>query len=95
MVGLGLQIILFKTIFDSNEIVDEKIKRLSMDPWKTVDRQVDTNGHRRDWMAMKEVSKIIFNTNHLDEDEDGKTSFSLLKRAARKEVRRIEKINEE
>jgi hypothetical protein len=59
MVGLGLQIILFKTIFDSNEIVDEKLKRLSMNPWKTENRQVDTNEHSKDWMTKKEVSKTL------------------------------------
>jgi hypothetical protein len=61
-------------------------------------------GHRRDWMAKKEVSKSILKTNPLgkqlkkvirQQDEDGKTPFSFLERAARKEVRRIEKIDEE
>jgi hypothetical protein len=41
-------------------------------------------GHRRDWMAKKEVSKSIINTNPLgkqlkkviwQQDEDGKTTF--------------------
>jgi hypothetical protein len=41
-------------------------------------------GHRREWMAKKEVSKSIINTNLLgkqlkkviwQQDEDGKTTF--------------------
>jgi hypothetical protein len=60
--------------------------------------------HRRDSMAKKEVSKSIFNTNPLgkqlkkviwQQDEDGITPASFLERAARQEVRRIEKIDEE
>jgi hypothetical protein len=55
-------------------------------------------------MAKIKVLKSIFNTNPLGEQlkkvmqqqgENGKKPFSFLERAARKEVRRIKKIDEE